>query len=205
MEAELNLTDSATLDELLAQPHWMMFLPSTARDAMSQFPELNKEEAFQRLIGKPKQFLFVLHYANRMSRAMTLHDDRDRIKYALGLAYGKNVPKDIEKDYLNHKWGQDISAAINVMRNYDPMPRMLLKMTTIKVMQRVKRILDMPPPKGDDWEENDRFFRATKTGMALLEELRPLTEPGAYGIVAQTSEQLRAEGAMMERLHAKRS
>lgn len=205
MEAAAAMTEETTLEQLLSQPHWMMFLPSTARDAMSEFPELNKAEPFQRLIGKPQRFMFVLYYANRMSRAQELVDDRDRIRFALHMAYKGEVPADIERAYLNHKWGEDVTAAINAMRNYDPVPRMIMKATALMMMRRVKRILDMPPPAGADWEDNGKYFKALKEGMALVDELQPLTEPNAYGIVRQSSEQLREEGAMMERLHAKRS
>ena len=192
------------LEEIIDSKPWAMFTPGTKADLLTEYPELRSVEAFMQLSGSPKKMLFVYYYGSKMSRGRELVSDEDRITFAIRMAWGAKPPKEIMETYPVRKWGKDVSAAIHAMAGYEPEPRIAMKLTCMKLIGRVKALLDIPPPPdASDYNMVSKYFSMLKDGMALMDTLTPMTEHAAFGVTEKRESTLREEeGAIMEILNS---
>jgi hypothetical protein len=195
------MDESMTIDEILISQQWAMFAPTTANDLLWDYPELQKVEPFKVLAIQPQKMLFVYFYGCKMSRAMDLIEDKERIRYALRMAWKDKVPQDIQRKYIDGKWGDDVQAAIDAMRAYEPEPRIVMKLMCLRMMGRLKRIMDKKEPS--ELKEVKDYLSAMSSAMALMKDLQPFMEHNAFGITTKTNKNdlLDRPGAMMEFLH----
>lgn len=190
------------IDRLLATGRYSMFNPTSTGDLVLDYPELRKVESFSNTKLKPRQMLFVWHYACRASRSQELVDDKDRIRYAVIKAWGKEFPQPIMDQYLSRQWGAEVEAAIRDMRGFEFGPRVRMKLQCAQVMERVEALLGQPaPPAKEGWGARNEYFKAVAAGMALQRELLPYTEHNAFGI-SVVDEDEEEEGEVMDRLRS---
>lgn len=174
-------------DELIAKGRFQLFYPTSKGDILVDYPELRKVPSFMALT--PQQMIFVWWYAARWSPARELQEDKDRIAYAMRKAWPM-TPSDILKHYPEREWGAKVDAAIRDMMSYEPLPRVMMKVTCQRIIGKIKRVTEIDEPKFQDFKDKTEFFRATeaylramKTGIDMLDSLLPYTEKGAFGVV----------------------
>lgn len=198
---------STAVDEMIATKRFQMFNPTSKGDLRMDYPELWKIESFAAL--NPKKMLFVWWYAARWSPTMNITDEKDRIAYSLYRAYGSKLPKDIEEPYLKKNWGDEIAKAIADMRGFEPMPRVIMKLTCMDLMDKVKRLLGQAAPEegenGIEWSDVKEYFQAVKLGMEVQNNLLPFTEHSAFGITQVESTEEEEEGEIIEFYHNNRN
>ena len=189
------------IDNLIASGRFSLWHPSSKGDLFLDYPALRTVQEFKDL-NNPKKLLFVWFFACKTSRARELHDEQYRIKYALRAAWGEYPPKDVHDTYMKKQWGSAMDAAIAKMRSYEPEPRMRMKFIADQQIRKVQEMLETTSDKEmATWKEKDDYFSAVKSGAALIQQLQPLTEFSALGIVEKTEEQEEEEGEVMEWLH----
>lgn len=195
-----------SVEDIIAERQWTMFYPMSKAEIFLDYPELAKLPEFMALAGKPKQLRFVWFYACKASRARELHDDSDRIRYALLAAWDLEVPKEIETKYMARKWPDNVSKAIEVMRGYEMEPRLVRMISAQKMLRTVTTIVNRKPPaEGAKWSEVGDYLDALKKAQALSDSLAQFTEPYAFGVSPKKKEQVLEEGTIMERLHNSKS
>lgn len=189
------------IDLLIATGKYSLWHPTSKGDLLLDYPDLRDVVEFVS-VNNPRKMLFIWFYACRTSRARELTDDAQRIKYAVLAAWGNDPPRDILDEFTKKKWGPVVQAAIDKMRSYEPEPRMKMKLIASQNMDRVKNILESTDSEAlTSWREKGDYFSAVKQSIALIQELQPLTEFAALGVVEKTREQEEEEGSIMERLH----
>ena len=194
----ITMEQSSIIDALIASGKYSLYHPTSKGDLLLDYPELRKVKSFMD-VSDAKKMLFVWFYANRCSRGVReLHDDKQRILYALRAAYGTRIPPEIQKSFLEHKWNKAVEAAIADMRALHPLPRMEAVLLAHKKMADVKKMLERPTSTTPNWEDDAKYFKSIKEGMDLMQNLQPLTEPAALGVVEKTDEQEEHEGAVIE-------
>lgn len=180
-----------TVDELLATGRYSQWHPMSKGDLLLDYPELAKHPAMQ--MSNPRKLLFAWFYAHRCSRARELHDDKERIAYALGAAWGPRPPKEIRDLYMAKRWGEEVQRAIDAMRGMNPGGRIMQKLIASQQVEKVKKILDAEVDTLLTWAEKLEYIRAAKAGTELIADLLPLTEATALGVVEKPTEDLEAE------------
>lgn len=175
-----------TVDELIATGRLSQWHPMSKGDLLVEYPELQDNPALK--LDNPKKLLFAWFYGHRCSRGMELHDDKDRIRYALLAAWGPRPPKEIAELYVEKRWGQAVQAAIDTMRGMNPGGRMAQKLIASQQIEKVKRILDANIDTLGTWEERLEFIKVAKAGTELIAQLLPLTEEKALGVVEKKEE-----------------
>jgi hypothetical protein len=189
-----------TIDYLLATGRYSMFNPTSKGDLTLDYPELRKIPSFDAL--RPKHMLFVWHYACRASRASELHDDKDRMRYAVMRVWGRTPPKEIAETFMVGKWKKEIDDAIHDIRGFEVWPRLMMKLMCTQLVERVKRMLDAPVGELQGWDQKLEYFKAGKEGVALLQSIMPYTEHGVFGLSEVSDDQEEEEGRVMEWLHS---
>lgn len=188
------------IDILLATGKFSLFHPTSKGDLLLEYKELRQMESFMAL-ENPKKMLFVWFYACKCSRARELHDEADRIQYAIHAAWKGRAPKEVTQEYPNRKWGTKVQAAIDDMRAYEPEPRILLKLMAMQTVEDVKKLFEDDVNTLQDWDQKQKFIKARREGLELVRQLIPLLEERALGVVEKTVEQEEEEGAVMSMLH----
>lgn len=186
--------EAINIDELLSRKY-SLFHPRSKMDLMMDYPELRNIPALK--LDNPKKLLFVWAYACRCSRARELTDKRDRIRYAMHFAWGKNPPKDIRETYPEERWGQRVQEAIEAMNAFEPAPRMLMKVMAGAQMERVKKMMEERKDEPKTWDEKLDYVKFVKSGFDLLRDLQPLTEVSALGVVLKEAGMEQEEGYAM--------
>lgn len=191
-----------TVDELIAVGRFSQWHPMSKGDLLVEYPELQEYPALK--LDNPKKLLFTWFYAHRCSRGMELHDDKDRIRYALHSAWGARPPKEISELYIDKRWGHAVQAAIDTMRGMNPGGRMAQKLIASQQIEKVKRLLDAEVDTLKTWEERLEFIKVAKAGTELIAQLLPLTEEKALGIVEKKEEDAAPEvseiGSLLEEM-----
>lgn len=197
--------EDKTVEELIAERQWTMFYPMSKAEIFLDYPELARLPEFMALAGKPAQLRFVWFFACKASRARELHNESDRIRYAVLAAWDLEPPKDVMAKYLLKKWPPAVSAAIEVMRGYELEPRIIRMLSAQKMLRTIASIVNRPAPDARaKWSEVGDYLDALKKAEALNAELAKFMEPNAFGVTVKKKEQEEQEGAIMERLHSAR-
>ena len=183
------------IDALLNLHPYSMWQPKSKLDLFLDFPDLRTVPALK--LDSPKKLLFVWYYACRCSRAKELNEKRERITYAVKMAWGKRPPKDILEAYLEERWGKAVEEAISAMRTYEPEPRMIMKLMAGEQIIRIKQMMEDRTDEPKTWDEKLAYVKFTKAAFEQLRDLQPLTEPAALGITIKTGEQTHDEGMAM--------
>jgi hypothetical protein len=189
-------SNSITIDELIRKGSYAVFHPLSKLDLRFDHPELKDSKAMK--LDNPRKSVFVWHYANKCSRARELHDDRQRIAYAMRMAWGTKVPPEIKETYPERRWGQAVQEAIDQMRRYEPEPRMIMKLLAVREMEKVQKMLEENAEIPKTGSELEKYMKARQESFKLLDYLRPMTELLALGVTEITEEQEEEEGQAMQ-------
>ncbi len=189
-------------DELIAKGYYQLFRPTGKADLLADYPELRGVASFAAL--SPPKMMFVWWYAARWSPAQVLRDDKDKVRYCVMKAWDR-PPKDIMEKYVAHQWGAEVSEAIDDMRGFEPLPRVVMKATCMDLMDKVKGMLSMrEPTKGDFPDVQDyykavgEYLKAVKQAVDLQNTLLPYTEHNAFGVTRMERSIEEEEGEIAE-------
>lgn len=137
-----------TVQQLLAEKRYALFPVFNRLDLLATWPELQKVESFMALNRKPKQLLFVYHYAAACSDSRLLETEEKRVEYAFKMAYGEDANDGTLKEWSDPgKWSQELLSAIADMRKFNFGIRVKNQLLYEAMQRKVERFINA------DWEE----------------------------------------------------
>lgn len=197
------MSDHQRIDDLLATRRYSMFFPGTRNDLLLEYPELRGIPSIRKAGDKPKDLLFVWYYACKASPAMELVDDKARIEFALKAVWGDPVPKDVHARFISHKWGEEVSAAIDDMRRFELGPRVRAKLLLERALDNMTALVDKSKYEVASMDIDDQKNYTAIVGKVLSDIMPRIKEmEGNYG-VRELGESEYKPGEVMMNLHRK--
>lgn len=196
-------SDKETIESMLATRRYSMFFPGSRNDLLLEYPDLRSIPSIKKVGDKPKELLFVWYYACKASPAMALVDDRSRIEFALKAVWGDPVPADVHSRFINHKWGETVSMAIDDMRKFELGPRVMSKLIVERTIRNIAKLLDVDADSiaSNDWDTKKAYMDVAVKGTQALMGLQAKAD-GDFGVREVGEADLRPGETMMA-LHQK--
>lgn len=168
------------VEDLSRYNRYALFQPRNKRNMLSDYPELKNLKEFTDL-ENPKKMVFVWYYACKVSPARDLHDDKERIRYAVSRAWNNRPPAGLLDEYLAHRWGVDVDDAIARMASYEPELRIRLKLACARHLQDFEKLVT-EKPENTNFANMPDYIKIVKSSLELIQQMIPIAEGKAIGV-----------------------
>lgn len=182
------------------EERYLLFAPKSARGLRVDYPELNEYKEFQGL--RPKEILFVWWYACRSSPYfnMDYNSEREIVEMCLDrVNFYFDDPAKKEK-YLSQNFPEKISAAISMMRTFQPSVREMARKSAVRSLHNIRKLTSLELDedgnhplfrnKDDEWDFKKRndYMKMIISKEEKIDAIIEKAEQG-FGLMKLTAEQ----------------
>jgi len=182
---------------------YSMFFPKSRRKLIDDYPELGKIDAFRKL--NRSEMLFVWYYACQASPYYDQDDFGRIIDLCLKKSFGKGMGRKSRERFISGNFPEKITAAIEVMRRFEPGPRIRAKKLVEKILENFEKLINIDVENDAQFVDPDGGINVNKknayVGLSVrisnqMPNLLAQVEEG-YGITSLDGHDPEEEGSSL--------
>jgi hypothetical protein len=193
-----------SIDAVLAECEYSLFTATDRNNLLDDYPELREYPEFMELRNKPKDMLWVWHFACRSSPLKELHTERERVTAAVKIVWPNAEEQelfDLIHRFMNRE--KEIQDAVMVMRNFRPEGRFVRHVACEQMIKMARAVMDEDPRKVKDIVDPSKkkaFLEAMSVALDLIDQAVKMSESGSGKVTKKEAN--RKRGSALARVHS---